>query len=75
MSPLSEMRLEMNPNILRFDDAEQLTTPGITSSMRDEPDDVVLQGPKFRGRSSSAERELLKNRFEIDEPRDPLTRG
>ncbi|MEX1229685.1 MAG: hypothetical protein WEB58_05575 [Planctomycetaceae bacterium] len=75
MQPLKEMREKMNPPLLRFDDAEQITTPGIASSMCDEPDDAVLQGPKFHGRSASIDREILRNCFEIDEPRDPLARG
>lgn len=74
MPPFNEIHVPMNPHILRFDDAEEITTPGMTSSASDEPDQTVLEGPKCCGRSAS-ERELLRNRFDADEPRDPLARG
>ncbi|MFN0198772.1 MAG: hypothetical protein ACKVT0_18650 [Planctomycetaceae bacterium] len=40
-----------------------MTTPN-AESLRDEPDDSVLNGPQFRGRCPTTERELLQNQFD-----------
>ncbi len=63
MSQASENRPTMYPQILRFDEPHTVTTP-IAGSLRDEPDDSVLNGPQFRGRCPTTERELLQNQFD-----------